>query len=121
MAANLLALVARIRAALEGAGTLSHEDLGALLDEDTSPAHLDQALRFLHGREAILIDAVDQSVHLRAHVTSAVLEALRDGPLSLAALDARTTVSLAMVCDVLGWLEREGRIVMNTDDDVALR
>lgn len=121
MAAKLLALVERLRSALEGTGTLTHGDLTALLDPDDSPAHLDQALRFLQGREAILIDAVDQSVHLRTHVTNAVLEALRDGPLSLEALDARAPVSLAMVCDVLGWLEREGRIVIDARDLVALR
>ena len=60
MAANLLALVERIRNALEKSGTLSRAELGALTQAGETPSHLDQALRFLHGREAILIDAVDQ-------------------------------------------------------------
>lgn len=120
MAANLLALVERIRSALERSGTLSKADLDALLDSDETASHLDQALRFLHGREAILIDAVDQSVHLRSHVTGAVLDALRDGPVSLDALSEKAPVSIAMVCDVLGWLEREGRVRIGPDDVVSM-
>lgn len=120
MVANLLALVERIRTALEETGTLSHADLGALIDTNETPSHLDQALRFLHGREAILIDAVDQSVHLRSHVTGAVLEALRDGPVPLDKLAEKTTVRIATVCDVLGWLEREGRIRIGPDDLVSM-
>ncbi|MAB87901.1 MAG: hypothetical protein CMJ90_00380 [Planctomycetes bacterium] len=120
MATNLLALVERIRIALEETGTLSHAELHALVGDGEPPSHLDQALRFLHGREAILIDASDQSVHLRAHVTNSVLEALRYGPVSLDALAAKTPVSIAMVCDVLGWLEREGRIRIDPDDVVSM-
>ena len=120
MAANLLALVERIRNALEKSGTLSRAELGALTQAGETPSHLDQALRFLHGREAILIDAVDQSVHLRSHVTSAVLDGLRDGPVSLDALAEKTPVRTAMVFEVLGWLERGGRVRIGPDDVVSM-
>ena len=120
MAANLLALVERIRNALEKSGTLSRAELGALTQAGETPSHLDQALRFLHGREAILIDAVDQSVHLRSHVTSAVLDGLRDGPVSLDTLAEKTPVRIAMVFEVLGWLERGGRVRIGPDDIVSM-
>ena len=121
MATNLLALVDRVRLALEETGTLSSDDLQALSEATKHESHIEQALRFLHGRDEILIDAVDQSVHLRAHVTQAVLDALKAGPCSIESLDAVSPVSLGMICDVLGWLERDRRIVIGADDVVSLR
>ncbi|MAG58074.1 MAG: hypothetical protein CMJ83_17445 [Planctomycetes bacterium] len=121
MASNLLNLVERVRTALEESGTLDHQDLEGLLESGESRPQLDQALRFLHGRDAILIDAVDQSVHLRAHVSRAVLLTLAHGPLPLHQLAERSPVSVALCCDVLGWLEREGRVQIGADDVVQIR
>jgi len=121
MPGNLLVLVDRIRSALEDAGTLTRDDLLALLTDGEDPSHLDRALLFLHGREAILIDAIDRTVHLRAHLTNAVLLLLAYGPLSLEQLAQRAPVDMALVCDVLGWLEREGRVRILPGDVVEIR
>jgi predicted Rossmann fold nucleotide-binding protein DprA/Smf involved in DNA uptake len=118
---HLLLLVERLRSAMEETGTLSHDALKAVLQPGETLHQLDQALRFLHGREAILIDGVDHSVHLRSHVTQAVIEALGAGPVALDTLADRIPIGMALCCEVLGWLEREGRVRIQHDDTVALR
>ncbi len=120
MPTNLLTLVNRIRAALEGRGSLTHEQLQSMLGDGETASQLDQALRFLQGREAILIDGVDHSVHLRTHVSRTVMDSIKDGPLPLDELARRAQIDIALVCDVLGWLAREGRVTVSDDDVVSL-
>ena len=119
MTGNLLSLAEKIRTALETAGPIAVPDLGGRLP-GTDREEIDRALKFLADRDEVLVDALDQSINLRQHVNRSILEALADGSLTIDALSRRTPFSPHVCGDVIGWLEREGRISL-TGDVVSLR
>lgn len=120
---NLISLVDRIRAELDRLGSMTDSDLESVLRPGEDRASLDRALAFLHGRDEILVEIPARAVHLRSRVRDTVLRALADAgaPVAIDALARALDLPAAVLCDVLGWLEREGRTRMDASDQVALR
>ena len=122
MSTKLLPLVERVRLALEGPGVLGNEALESLLEPGEDRALLEAALAFLQGRDEILVDVRDPSIHLRRKANDAVIRSLAGSaaPLRIDDLARSAGLPMALCCDVLGWLEREGRIVIDADGAVSL-
>ena len=70
-----------------------------------------EALEFLRDRDELMMGLEGQRIYERARVTERLLEELRHrGPMTAADLAQRLELPPAIACEVIGWLEREGRL-----------
>lgn len=121
MAESLLELAERIRRALSVKGRLQRPELERLLLLGESPQDLERSLAFLHGRDEILVDVTNSAIHLRRTLTTSVLQLLEGGSRSIAEIADGLEIPVAVCCDVLGWLSRENRVGIDSDEGVSLR
>lgn len=120
MPGRLIKLAERLRETLEREGTLSDARLKELLLKDEDEPLLDQALWFLAGRDEIMVDVATRAVHLRTYVSRKIMQILyREQSILIAEIAQKSGFGMATCCDVLGWLEREGRIDVDPDDRVS--
>ena len=95
---------------------LDTEELRKLFDGDIEL--MGQCLEFLRMRDEILVTPNPQTVFHRDNLLEAAVGDLRRRG-SMAADDIATSLAcpVAIICEVLGWLEREGRIRSEVDGD----
>ncbi len=112
---GFLAAVDAIRARVLAEDRVERAGLATTLGGDL--ALLDQVIAFLHGRDELLLDVSGPAVLSRRRVTDRLLAAVAAAatPLDFAELSAVLGLPLSVCCEVVGWLEREGRLVLDAD------
>jgi hypothetical protein len=123
VAGALLRITEQLLEALQSEGPLTPDQLAAALDLVDDPDHLlDQALHFLAGRSEILLDLGDRRVFSRDHVVRHLITVLEsEGELDIGELASRSSLGLAVCCEALGWLDRDGRVAILSGNRVTLR
>ena len=112
---QVLALIERLREALQEAPSYTEEALAAKVRTPAASLEFRQALRVLDDRMEILVDAATRTVRGRRRLTAHVLESLTGGPRTQAELRAATGAWTAAIADVVGWLVKEGRVDISAD------
>jgi hypothetical protein len=109
--AEILHLLESLRAALDSAPCFTEDELAARAGVDKASGAFQAALRLLDDRLEILVDPAVRTIRGRRRLTAAVVEALADGaPTTQCALRETLDVGTAALADVVGWLQREGRV-----------
>ncbi len=112
-----LALLETLRAVLAAESALDPETLARRAGTTAGSLGFQAALRHLDDHMEILVDPLTRTIRGRARLTADVADALAAiGPASQAALRARLKIDVAPLADVLGWLQREGRLEFQTVD-----
>ena len=100
---------------------MSLEELTALASEEGRQRILNEALRFMVDRDEILLDVEKQAIHSRRLVTRSITSSLEEAaPQTIRDLALAAGVGFATCCDALGWMQRDGRVLVRSDDLVEL-
>jgi hypothetical protein len=122
---DLLSVIEALRAALDAAPSWTEADLARRVGADPADADFRAALRRLDDRLEILVDPSTRTLRGRRRLTADVVDALANrGPMATSDLKAALIVETAPLAEVLGWLQREGRVecvVVGTDERYRMR
>ena len=111
----VLEMLDRLRELLSERRRLTRVELEDLTDD--TPL-LERSLTFLRDRDEIMIMA-DDHVFCRATLTTEIVRLVRrDGPLSPRDITRELELPNAVVFELVGWLEREGRLLTRQRDGV---
>ncbi len=121
MSHEFITLLDKLRRALDASVSLTPADLAAASGLDEGSPDFNQAVRFLHTRDEVLVDAAARTLHSRRSVSVAILAQLELSARSLPDLTKAVGLSTAVTAEAVGWLEREGRleVVAGKDGDVV--
>ena len=104
----------RVLNALAGRIAIESGELLALCDADASL--VTRCLVFLQARDHILVAEDGPTLYARERVVAQVLERVRESePTIPAEIASSIGIPVAIACEALGWLEREGRVVRDPD------
>ncbi len=114
MSSELFKTIDRIQDAFQGQLMLSRAQLTALADGDTDL--LGRCLDFMLDRDAILVIADGDTIYHHGNLVTAVYEKIRElGRTTPTAINDSLGVPSSVTCEILGWLERDGRIQLEND------
>ena len=114
MSSELLKTVDRIQEAFQGRLMLHRPQLEDLAEDDTEL--LGRCLDFMLDRDAILIVGDGGAVYHHGNSVEAVFEKIRElGRTTPAAINESLNLPSAITCEILGWLERDGRVQLEDD------
>ncbi len=114
-----LALLETLRSVLAAEASLDAETLAIRAGTTASAPGFQTALRHLDDHLEILVDPLTRMIRGRARLTTDVVDALAAiGPATQSALRAHLKIDVAPLAEVLGWLQREGRLEFLTIDGV---